>query len=913
MYSPVILPAPVFSASSARLLALSFHYCAAAMIVRRVNALCANRVEMKMIRTADREIKVMLIIDGKTRRKAFYQIALLLCFAFFSPAAWGQSVGLKQAQAEFDNGNYAKAIKLAEAGTGKAVKLKNNSLVGEGLDISASSQISLFKYAEAENTLNAALQNLPANQPAASLQKAMIHIRFAWLRRQQRKFAEALEHSKKAVAAAPNNRRVEAEHYFNVGRILFTSGYDIAAVVWLEKAEKLLETENNYPTKLDVYRFLSLAWSSKFNYQTAIKYADKWVGSAEKTRFRFKHRQALFELSTVLSASGQKQKAFLAMEKGLKLSVEQNNPFQACLFLTSLLTNTLLNGDAARAAVYLNRLEDINAEKQFDFEIILGKAVISAFRGQTETSENLFAELGKMEKSNAFAEPYWKITIAEKTGNWEQILKQSQKLLELATKENYREDLPGIYLNFAKAYFHLGQPQKSAENLEKSLSLIEEARNSEDVNLSLGLLETYHNGYRLLTQIKSENPQQSFELSDFLKARLLKDRINDSAAKSVFVLSPAVRQQLEELSIKFINDQSLAAALEKAEKLVVKAVPVLNLDKPNLTELDEISDLSDAAIISYFFTLDKKLTAFVWEKGKPIQAVNLPIAEDEIERSATTTQQKIKNLIFFKRDGRDLYDKLLKPLNLTAKHLIIVPDKSLWKIPFQALSADGEKYLIEEKLISYAPSVSILLEQLKTTKPNRRTLQVFANSSFENKRLEYVNAEASTVAGIYNSKHVINATANDFIQMSGKTDILHFSMHAEVDNEQPLESFLSFRKSSADDGRLTVEELLKIKLKRGSLIFLASCDTSNVLSGEGLVSLAWAMMGSGATTVVSAQWEANDKSTQIFTRTFYAEYKRGNSSAAAIRAAALELIKDKSSNMHEPYFWANFTLYGDYR
>jgi CHAT domain-containing protein len=913
MCLPVIRPAPGFSASSAKLLVLWSHSYAVAMIARRVNAQCANQAETKMIRIADREIKVASIFGGKTRRKAFYQVALLLCFAFFSHAVWGQSVELKQAQAEFDNGNYAKAIELAEAGIEKAGKIKNNLLIGEGLEISASSQISLFKYAEAENTLNAALQNLPVNESAASLQKAIIHIRFAWLRRQQRKFAEALDHSKKAVAAAPNNRRVEAEHYFNVGRILFTSGYDIPAVVWLEKAEKLLEAENNYPTKLDVYRFLSLAWSSKLNYQTAIKYAEKWVASAEKTRFRFKHRQALFELSTVLSASGQKQKAFFAMEKGLKLSVEQSNSFQACLFLTSLLTNTLLEGDATRAADYLNRLEKINADNQFDFEIKLGKAVISAFRGQTETSENLFTELGKMEKSNAFAEPYWKITVAEKSGDWEQILKQNQKLLELATKENYREDLPGIYLNFAKVFYHLGQLQKSAEFLEKSLSLIEEARKSEDINLSIGLLETYHNGYRLLAQIKSENPQESFELSDFLKARLLKERINDTAAKIITTIAPDVRQLMEELSIKFINDQSLATELEKAEKLVVKAVPALNLDKPTLTELNKITGLNDAVIISYFFTLDKKLMAFVWEKGKPLQTVYLPVAEDEVERSAKTTQQKIKNLIFFKRDGRNLYDKLLKPLNLTSKHLIIVPDKSLWKIPFQALSSDGEKYLIEEKLISYTPSVSILLEQLKSTKSNRQTLQAFANSSFENKRLEYVNAEASTVAEIYNSKPVINATVNDFTQLSEKADILHFSMHAEVENEQPLDSFLGFRKLGKDDGRLTVEELLNIKLKKGSLMFLASCDTNNVLNGEGLVSLAWGMMGSGATTIISAQWEANDKSTAIFTNSFYKNYKQGNSAAEAMQKAALELIKDKSNNMHEPYYWADFTLNGDYR
>jgi CHAT domain-containing protein len=813
-----------------------------------------------MIHFADRLlIKVIShLFEGKTRLKAVYS-ALLLCFAFFSFAS-GQSADIKRARTEYNNGNYAKAIELAEAGIEKADRIKNHSLAGEGLDIAASSQISLGKYAEAENTLGAALQNFSASGTAASLQKAAIYTRFAWLRRQQRKFAEALDYSKKAVAVAPNNRRIEAEHYFNVGRILFMSGYDISAVIWLEKAEKLLEADPDNSTKLDVYRFLTLAWSSKLNYQTALKYAEKWVALSEKTRFTAKHRQALLDLSTVLSASGQKQKAFFAMEKGLKLSVEQNNFHQACLFLISLLLNSLMDGDAARAADYLNKLEKFDNAKQFEFEIKLGKAVISALQGQRELSENLFAELGKMEKFSAFAEPYWKISIAEKNQDWEQIVRQSQKLLELATKENYREDLPGIYLNFAKAYFYLGQSQKSAENLEKSLSLIEEARKSDNPNLSLGLMETYHNGYRLLAQIRSEKYRESFELSDFLKARLLKDRIDGAAAKTAkSVISPALRQKLEELSLRFIDDQSFAAEIEKNEKLVTNTVSELNLSKPNLAELDNIAELNKTAIISYFFTLDKNLLAYVWEKGKQLQMVQLPVSEDEVESLSKITQQKIKSLIFFKRDGKHLYDKLLKPLNVSAKHFIIVPDKSLWKIPFQALSSDGEKYLIEEKLVSYAPSVSVLLEQLKKPKPTRQSLQAFANSSYENLVLQRVNAEAAQVTEIYNSKPLLNATVADFTRLSDKVDILHFSMHAQVDSEQSLDSFLGFRKSASDDGRLTVEELLNIKLKKGSLAFLASCETNNVLSGEGLVSIAWAMLGSGATTVISAQWEANDK------------------------------------------------------
>ena len=347
---------------------------------------------------------------------------------------------------------------------------------------------------------------------------------------------------------------------------------------------------------------------------------------------------------------------------------------------------------------------------------------------------------------------------------------------------------------------------------------------------------------------------------------------------------------------------------------MTNAVPELNLAKPDLTGLDKIPDLDEAAIVSYFFTLDQKLTAFVREKGKPVRIVTLPVAESEVDTLAQTTGRKIKNFIFFKRDGKTIYDVLLKPLHLGAKHLIIVPDKSLWKIPFQALSADGEKYLIEEKLISYAPSVSILLEQLKHPKPDRRILKAFANSSDNSQFLQYVNTESAQVAAIYNSKPVLSAAVADFTRISDKADILHFSMHAQIDSEEPLESFLSFRKNgTTDDGHLTVRELLKIKLKKGSLAFLASCNTNNILNGEGLVSLAWGMMGSGATTVISAQWEANDKSTQVFTKTFYQYYKQGSSVAEALQKASLELIKDKSGNMHEPYYWADFTLNGDFR
>ena len=863
----------------------------------------ADRLKTDFIRTADKTKRILIFI-------------FLLCFACLSiisaqtPNVTNQ---IGQAQIEFDNGNYAKAVEIAEIAVNKARNHQSNLLVVKGLDVMARSQISLQNYNQAQSSLDEALLIL-ADSEADAVQKAQILMQFAWLQRSQRKFSEAFEFGKKALALVPRNRQIQGEYFLNGGRILFACGYDISAVVWLEKAEKMLESEKINAPKLDTYRFLALAWASKLNYRTALRYSDKLLSSSENTQFKYKYRQALFESATNFSATGQEQKAFAALEKGLKSSLEQNHSSHICIFLNSLLLNSLAVNDVTNARGYLTQLEEYDVGNQFSFEKTLGKAIVAAFTNQTETAENLFSQLDKTENPSAFMLLHWKIRVAERKKDWSQVLKLNQKLLELTLENNFRDDLPAIHLDFAKVYFNLAQIEKSSEHLKKSLAFVEEIRHSENDELSLGILETYHDAYRLLTQIKLEKPEGAFESADLLKARLLKDRIDNAEINYQPIISPTLRQTLEELSLKYLDDQAAAAEIERQEKLVTNQIPQIDPAQTDLSGLGKIHDFVDSAVVSYFFTLDKKLIAFVREKDQPARIVNLPVAEAEADALAKTTGQKIKKFIFFKRDGREIYDRLIKPLNLGAKHLIIVPDKSLWKIPFQALSSDGEKYLIEEKLITYAPSVSILLEQLKNPKPERRILQAFANPSGNDQFLQFATAEAAQVAAIYNSKPIQNATVGDFERNSKAADILHFSMHAQVDSEQPLESFLSFKKDGAtDDGHLSVRDLLKIKLKKGSLAFLASCDTNNVLNAEGLVSLAWGIMGSGATTVISAGWEANDKSTAVFSKSFYTFYKQGNSSAEAIQKASLELIKNKSNNLHEPYYWANFTLNGDFR
>lgn len=838
------------------------------------------------------------------------QTGLLFSLFFVSPAA-GQ-IGPTRAQLALWNGDLERAIEVASIDVAKFEKKGDVEGVFLARDIKAKAFIGLARYAEAEATLSQTFEYLRLRSAPPRL-LALTHLTLSDSYRSGRKITQSIEQLNQALKLAPLDRQLQAEYNLGMGRTLFKAGYDISAILWLEKAEKHFDKRPVTPEKLDTYRFLALAWSAKLNYSESLKYFRILVEASEETVYKGRFRQALLEYGEALNGSGQKQRGSAVHEEGLRESVNSRHLYHARKFLASLLFNALYDRNLMKAKDYQRRLTELDRDQLHLQERLLGEAVLYAFEGNREASERAFGILQKVEKTSEFLVPNWQIIIAENARDWDTVIRLNNELHDLIVKEKFREDLPRVYLSLATAYFHTNRKTECLEYLGKSIGLIEEILTSENGSLSLGLSDTFHTAYRLLTQIHSEHPPQALQSGDYLKGRILKDRIDGAPTRRLPALSPELRKQAEKLSAEFIRDPSASQTLENFERSITVAVPRLALDRIDLAKLDEMSDLEDVAVISYLFTPGGRLNAFVLEKGRPVRSVELSVTEVEADKYAEAAHRQIRNALFFKRDGKELFDRFLKPLSLTAKHLIIVPDKQLWKIPFQALSPDGEHYLIEEKAITYSPSVSLLTELLGQSKPRRRTIKAFSNSAFKRLNLQFADSEASNIANLYGTKPHVAATAMDFRRLSNGADVIHLSMHAQVDGERPLDSFLAFRAVGIHDGRVTVGDLLDMKFKSGSLVFLASCDTNNVLNGEGLVSLAWGAMGAGATTVISAQWEANDKLTGVFSQAFYRHYKKGLSSAEALRQASVEMIKDKSDDKHEPYYWAAFSLLGDFR
>jgi hypothetical protein len=117
----------------------------------------------------------------------------------------------------------------------------------------------------------------------------------------------------------------------------------------------------------------------------------------------------------------------------------------------------------------------------------------------------------------------------------------------------------------------------------------------------------------------------------------------------------------------------------------------------------------------------------------------------------------------------------------------------------------------------------------------------------------------------------------------------------------------------AEDGVLTGLEASLLNLQGTELVILSACDsgTGEVKIGEGVMSLRRAFRIAGAQTVLASHWKVSDKATSQLMTEFIRRWRSGEPRAKAWREAQLSLLHSKE--FANPYFWAAFTLTGQWR
>lgn len=151
----------------------------------------------------------------------------------------------------------------------------------------------------------------------------------------------------------------------------------------------------------------------------------------------------------------------------------------------------------------------------------------------------------------------------------------------------------------------------------------------------------------------------------------------------------------------------------------------------------------------------------------------------------------------------------------------------------------------------------------------------------------------------------------------GQYRIVHFATHGLLNSEHPELSGLVLSLVDAagkpEDGFLRLHEIYNLKLS-ADLVVLSACQTGlgKQIKGEGLVGLTRGFMYAGSPRVVASLWQVNDLATAELMKLFYrGMLKDGQRPAAALRSAQLEMMKQR--RWSSPYYWAAFTLQGEWR
>lgn len=446
---------------------------------------------------------------------------------------------------------------------------------------------------------------------------------------------------------------------------------------------------------------------------------------------------------------------------------------------------------------------------------------------------------------------------------------------------------------------------------------------------------------------------------EILQARKKNESAYDETQDELSKLSPVKDGgRIDQLHTQL---RELASERERLIESVRKASPrYASLKYPQPLGVDETRKMLDSGTILMSFAVcqDRTVLFVVQPTGvEPgLSVFSLGIGE-KVLRSQV---QQFRKLILERRTAKDsllttrgieLYDELLRPaesLLANADRLLIIPDGALHLLPFQALMRTADQYLVEWKPLNTAVSATVFAELKKTRHEESKPIELVAfgdphypplfnghseamaepqiRSSVERGlnlgRLPFSRVEVENVSALYpdrSRKYLGEQATEERAKAIGKdVRYVHFAVHGILDERFPLDSalVLSIPEKQApgkDNGLLQAWEIFEQIHLDADLVTLSACNSGlgEELSGEGLVGLTRAFQYAGAHSIVASFWSVDDLRTMELMTELYKNLQANKTKEKALQLAQQKLLHSRSAAA--PYYWAGFTLIGDWQ
>ena len=344
-----------------------------------------------------------------------------------------------------------------------------------------------------------------------------------------------------------------------------------------------------------------------------------------------------------------------------------------------------------------------------------------------------------------------------------------------------------------------------------------------------------------------------------------------------------------------------------------------SLRQVSIAEIDSVqADLPERTTLIEYFTTGDEVLAFVVSRtdAKVVRRLS-PISE--ILKAQTRLRFQLNQFalgreyvtVYFEQilestkfRLRELYERLMAPFirDIRTPHIIVVPHGLLHFLPFHAFY-DGEKYLIDEHEVSYAPSASIKKYCLERGEIAGES-PLLVGVSDQNAPL--IGEEISRLNELFRDARVLDdaqATRAAFIENSKASSFLHIATHVIFRHDNPM--FSSFKLA---DGWFTALDLFSIVCET-NLVTLSGCQSgmNQVTGSDDLLGFTRGFLYAGARSLLLSLWNVNDESTTALMVNFYREWQKGAAKSTALRSAMLAV----RANHPHPFYWAPFLLVGN--
>ncbi|BAZ32205.1 TPR domain protein [Cylindrospermum sp. NIES-4074] len=458
---------------------------------------------------------------------------------------------------------------------------------------------------------------------------------------------------------------------------------------------------------------------------------------------------------------------------------------------------------------------------------------------------------------------------------------------------------------------------------------------------------------KLLSQ--EVNLQQQLDALEQRRIQLLGGNDNKAQAQVIEKEIEALLEQYKQVQAQIRATSPRYAALTQPQPLSLKQIQQQVLDDNTL-----LLEYSLGETRSYLWAVT----------NKSITSYELPKRAD-IEAKVKKFRQAITDSFINNSPSIDaLSQQILAPVaqQLGNKRLVVVSDGALQYVPFAALNSpnsQGSSYkplLLKHEIITLpsASTVAILRGEQKERKSAPKRLLVLADPIFSRDderlrgkvqvsrrmtpesnldslalkrasrdsevslaRLPFTRKEAEAILSlipISDRKQAFDFTASRTTATSkdlSQYQIIHFATHGILNSKHPELSgvvlSLFDNQGMPQNGFLRLHDVFNLNLQ-ADLVVLSACQTGlgEEVKGEGLVGLTRGFMYAGSPRVVVSLWSVDDQATSELMKVFYQKMlQEGLKPAAALRAAQIEIWR--TQNYAAPYYWAAFTLQGEWR